>query len=162
MSQFLEKCCYWGMHCFPRSSRGTRGARWFVCLWDVCVRYLAVWVSTWTLQLSLKIFKKQTVVSVTEVALWVLCMSSRWRCQRWILCCHSWRRWAAPAATRCHTPRLQSALLACSIREHRVSLCLYSPVRCPRLRASHCQLKASVFIRFLLQVILSTTSFRGR
>lgn len=46
-------------------------------------------------------------------------------CPRLTGCCHSWKRWAAPVATSCPTPQLQSASLAWSTRGHRVSLGSY-------------------------------------
>lgn len=53
----------------------------------------------------------------------VCALLPRWRCPRLTGCCHSWKRWAAPVATSCPTPQLQSALLAWSTRDHWVSLC---------------------------------------
>lgn len=85
--------------------------------------------------------------------------SSRWRCLRWISCCHSWRRWAAPAATGCHTPQLQNALLGWLTRGRRVSLRLYTLL----LLFVWPQLTAAMMVWwFLLQVILLTDSFRAR
>lgn len=68
MSLFSEKCCCWHITCLLTSSRETHGAspRWSVCSWDVCVRYLAVWVSTRSLT------KNSSFVPGT--VLWVFCV----------------------------------------------------------------------------------------
>lgn len=56
----------------------------------------------------------------------VCVLLSRWRCPRLSGSYRSWRRWAAPVATRCPTPQLQSALLAWLTRYPRVSLCSHA------------------------------------
>lgn len=111
-------------NCFFVCSQGILGdsPSWFVCSWHVCARYLAVWVSKWSLN------RKQCCAVLSKMWPEVCALLSRWRCPRLTDCYHSWRRWAAHAATSCLTPQPQSALLGLLTRDRRVSLCLLTSV----------------------------------
>lgn len=96
-------------------------------------------------------------------ALRFVLLLSRWRCPRLTGCSHSWKRWAAPAATSCPTPQLQSALLAWLTRDHRVSLCCH-PRLCPVYYLFIFflpSIRSSVMVYFL-QVILWTNWFKAQ
>lgn len=98
----------------------------------------------------LKVLKLTAGLPEAALWQWSVCRH-RWRCPRRTSCCHSWRRWAAPAATRSRTPLLPSALPGWSTSDHRVSLMQEQVLR-DKIRTWSCQMETydlSFFCRWL-------------
>lgn len=98
----------------------------------------------------LKVLKLTAGLPEAALWQWSVCRQ-RWRCPGRTSCCHSWRRWAAPAATRSRTPLLPSASLGWSTSDHRVSLMQEQVLR-DKKRTWSCQMETydlSFFCRWL-------------